>query len=244
MRVIVILMTIVMSLYGAIFFQANSYINGMLQCIFLFGYFEVAQLFVLKIISKYKRPVKISTKCVILGAACALSFICRNQMQIVFPASNVGIEITALAEKNPESQGMEVWISNIRVDNNDVDLSETWQDSTWRYDMTANSIVGNPVEGASTIEFYFDKAKEIQVSFGKHAWSGMVEVGIKDEAKEVLDLYYPTSDGVTYVIKVPEVTSISYTVLSCIASILLFYSIIYIVYACRKQKIENRNDSY
>ena len=113
--------------------------------------------------------------------------------------------VEILPEMNSESEGREVWINEIRVDGISKRLDSTKiTDNGWI--LKDNSIYGE-YNNSGRLELLLPKGKKYELKFGKHAWSGIIEVVCHDQ-KKVIDLYAPEKD--TYVLELQGVSE-SYT---------------------------------
>lgn len=103
----------------------------------------------------------------LIFASGCISWICKDNMLITFPQDEITIHITATGEKNENSQGTEIWISEITADDENVDLSTVWHDDVWTYDKNTEYLYAVPKDRESFLEFSFRKARVIQIGFIK-----------------------------------------------------------------------------
>ncbi len=104
------------------------------------------------------------------------------------------ISITSLKDKNELSQGTEVWITSVIVDNNNIDLENIKHDDNWIYTSNCLVFVGNE---ASEVNLKVPLYSEVKISFMKHPYSGKVLVKNSDVEKEY-DLYSENSNNIMY----------------------------------------------
>lgn len=99
------------------------------------------------------------------------------------------VSITALGEKNEQSQSNEVWVTQILVDGNPIDMSEISLSEGWtRRD--GGEIFASPENGKPTeplvVDFY---GKSVGIQTVYHGWSGKAAIQFSGENAVVLDLY-------------------------------------------------------
>ena len=99
------------------------------------------------------------------------------------------VRIQATDEKDPASQGSEVWLNNIRTGQADfpVDL----QACTGNWDRIGSSLVYATGSAETTLICTIYTSDSIRLFFGQHGWSGSVQVLRGDENRWV-DLYSTT----------------------------------------------------
>lgn len=103
------------------------------------------------------------------------------------------ITISINDKSNVQSQGKEVWLNEIRLDGEKVPLEITkYYDAGWTL---GGEAIHGEYETAKKLEFVLPKARKVELIFGKHAWSGVVEVNCNNEVKQY-DLYSEIGDEV------------------------------------------------
>lgn len=114
------------------------------------------------------------------------------------------INITILEDKNKESQGREVWLSGVLVNGKSQNLNDVVHTSEiskpWR--LNGENLIGNAEENETAIIVELPKAKRIELSFGMHAWSGMVQIQAGDNLW-TYDLYSESGDQ--FIAEIPPV---------------------------------------
>ena len=217
-----------LAFYGAEIFLVNNYIAGKGQFLFVFLYFIFMLSIIIHFIFRMKKTYSIGMIILLIFVSGCISWICKDSMLITFPQDEITIHITATGEKNENSQGTEIWISEITADNENVDLSTVWHDDVWTYDKNTEYLYAVPKDRESILEFSFRKESVIQIGFIKHEWSGLVSVDSTNGVNETIDLYDKDGDNVVYSIEVPRTTNISWQIISFGAAWLLIYGILYI----------------
>lgn len=106
------------------------------------------------------------------------------------------IQITATSQKNPKSGGSDVRLKSVRVNNQDIALSELNADDQWQ-DMDELLIAVNP-ETPAYIEYEGDSIQKIEIEFQKHEGSGIAEIAVNGKTVKTLDLYDSGWSSVVY----------------------------------------------
>lgn len=98
------------------------------------------------------------------------------------------ISVKILDDMNESSSGREVWLYKIYADGlgKSVEIAEN-KSCGWTLQGTA--VYGN-YDTSQTLQFWLPKGEDYKLVFGKHAWSGIIEVESNGQ-KEVVDLYAP-----------------------------------------------------
>lgn len=98
------------------------------------------------------------------------------------------ISVKILNDMNESSSGREVWLYKIYADGlaKPVEIAEN-KACGWTLQGTA--VYGN-YDTSQTLQFWLPKGENYQLVFGKHAWSGIIEVESNGQ-KTVVDLYAP-----------------------------------------------------
>lgn len=228
--------TLLLSVYGAVFFIVNGYIKGKWQFLFIFCYFEFMQLLWFYLVKKVSYNIKKAQIGLCLLLSCITAFLVLNTMEINFPRQSATVVIGATGEKNDSSKGNEIWLENILIDGEKVELETIWHDSIWTYDSGNTCLVATPLEQSSSIQFSCEKARKIQIEFLTNEYSGIVE--IQDEGGyDKLDLYEKEIGNRLYEIKLPTETTLFWRCYSYISAVILFLMIYYslFLYLCRKR---------
>lgn len=106
------------------------------------------------------------------------------------------IQITATSQKNPKSGGSDVRLKSVRINNQDIALSELSADDQWQ-DMDELLIAVNPGTPAY-IEYKGDSIQKIEIEFQKHEGSGIAEIAVNGKTVKTLDLYDSGWSSVVY----------------------------------------------
>lgn len=222
-----ILIVMLLAFYGTEKFLVNNYIAGKWQFLFVMLYFILMLSIIIYLIFKMNIKFSVGIRVLLIIISGCLAWVCREDMLITFPQDEFTVYITATGEKNENSQGTEIWISEITVDNKRVDLSTVWHDDAWTYDKSTEYLYAVPKDKESILEFSFIKAGVIRIEFIRHEWSGIVSVDSNNGDTEVIDLYKKNGDNIVYSIDVPRNTNIVWREISFGATWLLIYGILY-----------------
>lgn len=106
------------------------------------------------------------------------------------------IQITATSQKNPKSGGSDVRLKRVRINNQDIALSELNADDQWQ-DMDELLIAVNPGTPAY-IEYEGDSIQKVEIEFQKHDGSGIAEIAVNGKNVKTLDLYDSGWSSVVY----------------------------------------------
>lgn len=136
------------------------------------------------------------------------------------------IEIVAKGEKNISSQSTEVWITGVTVDNNEEDLHRFEHPGYWEIREDALlSTTNQPAE----VKLNFPPAENINISFLKHDWSGIILIKDGQEKKEI-DLYSKKSENYIYEVKSNKSTQFSVlSVKDYLLAYILLHGLTYVV---------------
>ncbi|NRT78886.1 hypothetical protein [Clostridium beijerinckii] len=112
---------------------------------------------------------------IIIALAMILS-ICSIQSTILIIESkkNVNYVITLTGDKNQNSKGSEVRISDIEIDGNPIELSKIELPEGFYY--TDEQIVGFASNKVSILSINTQRTSALKITFIKHEWSGIVKV--------------------------------------------------------------------
>ena len=168
-KVLCYLGTLIVSVYGAIFFAVNAYLKGKWQFLFVLFYFEFMQILLLYFLKKANEHIKVKKMqyifCSVLAGTTA--FLLLDAMEINFPRDKTTVTIEATGEKNENSKGSEIWMGGISIDGEKVNLDTIWHDSVWKYDPAINYLIATSSEQSSTIQFSCEQARKIEIEFGR-----------------------------------------------------------------------------
>ena len=233
--------TLLLAIYGAVFFEVNAYIKGKWQFIFVLLYFEVMLLLLRLLLKKINLSHKIKRVHYILifFLACITAFAVRDKMEINFPQETVTVRISATGEKNEQSKGNEIWLKEISIDGIAADLNSIWHDSFWNFNQDVNSLVATPPEEGSTIQFSCNRARTIKLEFQTTAYSGIVEIEEEGNIERV-DLYEEETGNKMYQVDTPTYTTRYWEFYSYISSVILFIFIYYALVALYVRRIDKR----
>lgn len=154
-------------------------IGGIAIYIYFFILLFIGYYFIIR-----KLIVKIKTQVIIIlfGSAIAVLF---NNYFLQKNYEDSIITITALDEKNNASKGCEVWITDIRVNNCDYDISDVDIDNKdWVYNEELDRVFST----SGTLQLQVKELKTIHLTFLKHSWSGKALITFNNTEKYV-DLY-------------------------------------------------------
>lgn len=227
-KVLCYLGTLIVSVYGAIFFAVNAYLKGKWQFLFVLFYFEFMQILLLYFLKKANEHIKVKKMqyifCSVLAGTTA--FLLLDAMEINFPRDKTTVTIEATGEKNENSKGSEIWMGSISIDGEKVNLDTIWHDSVWKYDPAINYLIATSSEQSSTIQFSCEQARKIEIEFQTSEYSGIVEI-TDDEKNEKIDLYAKETGRKRYTIDIPTRTILFWRSYSYISSFILFLMIYY-----------------
>lgn len=148
------------------------------------------------------------------------------------------ITVEILEKMNDKSAGREVWLNEIKVDGISKGL-DSIKISGDGWILKDNSIYGE-YKNSEKLEMFLPKGKEYELTFGKHAWSGIIEVVSHDQEK-MIDLYTPEKD--TYVLDMQGIsetyTGIYYYILVIGYCLWLLWEEMVCLYVLRRKKYIN-----
>ena len=237
-KILCYLGTLIVSVYGAIFFAVNTYLKGKWQFLFVLLYFEFMQILLLYFLKKANERIKVKKMqyifCSILAGTTAFLFL--DATEINFPRDKTTVRIEATGEKNENSKGSEIWMGGISIDGEKVNLDTIWHDSVWKYDPSVNYLIATPSEYSSAIQFSCEQARKIEIEFQTSEYSGIVEI-TDDEKNEKIDLYEKENGSRRYIIDVPTRTTLFWRSYAYISSFILFLMLYYslVLYLNRKR---------
>ncbi|MFT8342072.1 MAG: DUF2142 domain-containing protein [Clostridium beijerinckii] len=112
---------------------------------------------------------------IIIALAMILS-ICSilSTILIIESKKNVNYVITLTGDKNQNSKGSEVRISDIEIDGNPIELSKIELPEGFYY--TDEQIVGFASDKVSILSINTQRTSALKITFIKHEWSGIVKV--------------------------------------------------------------------
>lgn len=132
------------------------------------------------------------------------------------------VEITALAEKNDKSLGVEVWIDSINIDGIPISFTNLSYDENWIISNESLVFVGN---NPNTFEIKYPTNSEISINFLKHDYSGEVVVH-SDKNESVYDLF--SSDYESVVFNEEKISDLS-TFQILASAFIYFFIIIFLI---------------
>ncbi|MDP5238447.1 hypothetical protein Q9Q94_02845 [Uliginosibacterium sp. 31-16] len=102
--------------------------------------------------------------------------------------NRVNLEIAATGQANPQSRGVQVWITvfgahSTRFDSREL-IDGAHFDSSWG---TENSVLRH-LDGAAKLQWTGDVGPGFVIEFVRHSWSGIVDVSVNGRVRR-LDLY-------------------------------------------------------
>ncbi|MDU6265991.1 MAG: DUF6020 family protein [Anaerocolumna aminovalerica] len=141
---------------------------------------------------------------------------------------DINIFISATGDKNPNSMGTEVWITNIGSNKESLDLSKISLPTGWEYKEDEHAVFANPsVDTVEPLSLILQNNYEIV--FVKHNWSGIIEISDKDNLLIREDLYDLNGDSFSFKLNNNIVQEIIPTyILLIIGCISLAFMIFYI----------------
>jgi hypothetical protein len=148
-----------------------------LQVAFVFLYFVLMN-FILYIIYKKYKKIIMEKKGLLLLTVLISILVSFFSLPDIYPkVYDSKIALVSTAEKNPSSNGNEIWISKISVDNAEVKLDNIELENNWVYNADSNSIFINGMEHKQAVlPLSLPGGNNVSITFNKHAWSGVVEV--------------------------------------------------------------------
>lgn len=189
------LLTLVCSIFVALYLTGvinEGTLTTNLQRAFVMVYLTVSVYILLSFLRK-KVSKSLSKSCRVIAAILAiLATVMTEETLLPKNYYDTYVDITLLDEMNVNSQGREAWITGILLDKVAVDEEYIeLEESGWT--RQGNSIYANKDVVDASITLYVPKKKELTIEFGRHAWSGMVEVGYGGR-KIIYDLYATKND--------------------------------------------------
>ncbi|ANY74135.1 MULTISPECIES: hypothetical protein [Paenibacillus] len=221
-------------------------IQTVLQLIFVFCYLFILNTLVFYLINKYVISKNVGGRIGLVLVSLCVSIICVlvfNDSLIVKNYKPTSVEIVPSITKNPKSNGSEVWITGIYIDDRKVELKDV--------PMIRNKNVWTEKEGAivnsgsqpDKIVFDLPKAQDIRIKFLKHAWSGNISIN-EGNHKETHDLYSPDSGDYSYTVKTNLVpTTNIQRWISCLFSLIFISSLSFLVLNVIQLKKINKSKS-
>jgi len=100
------------------------------------------------------------------------------------------VEVIAVGEKNEYSNSYEVWINAIKVNGKEVSLKDLDLKNNWEY--KEGNLLSDAGENRNMLPIYVNEMQEIEIVFGMHNWSGIVEIKSENTIDRI-DLYSSNS---------------------------------------------------
>jgi hypothetical protein len=97
----------------------------------------------------------------------------------------ISITITATGDKNENSNGSEVWITEIKLDGNLYDMSSIKYTDNWEF---RNGALLSYKDRPASLNLVLPGSNKLEVTLLKHDWSGLVSIDYGDR-NETIDLY-------------------------------------------------------
>lgn len=156
------------------------------QIIFIFCYLFL--LFVgiaLFIQSRSTRKVNKKNILIILTISLLLCFLNKNILVPKVYEDKV-IKITATGKKNESSISYEVWIDSIISNGNEIEFADINLTDNWV--LKDEMLLSNKGKISNSFEIHIEELENLEIIFGTHKWSGIVEVEYDNQIEEI-DLY-------------------------------------------------------
>lgn len=224
-KFIVIFSVFTQSLYLTLYLFSNNITNLLLDNIFIFLYFFLMGYIVFKILAKFclEKRLKLKETMVIMLVSFALTITYGNLFEINIYTDNV-IKIVATGEKNNAAESNEVWITEILADNTPIELDSIILPDEW-YLNDGNLVTYPASDIANELDINIPAAKQIEIEFIKHPWSGKVQIYLEDELYEEIDLYSVQSDNIICLIDGNKIDSSILVVLSYLFCFILLVNV-------------------
>lgn len=148
----------------------------------------------------------------IVGGTLALAIVISYIAPLNYMACKsapVQMNIEAMGEKNEASQGTEVWIKSIQVDDRLIDLQSLAQEGGWEFKNGKLVSYENQPQQLSEMLEYMDS---IKIELIEHPYSGKAVISINDEVEEV-DLYNSVESTKLIEEKAEQIPIVSVTVI-------------------------------
>lgn len=150
-----------------------------LQVIFVFLYFILMNYVFHNL---YQKKIKtVTTKQIYriyaLTGVLAMVLTCLSIAKIYPIHYDSKIFLITQGESNAEAYSNEIWISNISVDDSNVDLSGLNLQGGWQYSTNDQAIYISPQYGEKIKnELVLPTGQNVSITFVKHEWSGIISI--------------------------------------------------------------------
>lgn len=115
----------------------------------------------------------------------------------VYPYKQSSVTIVATSEKDNVAKAAEVWISSVSIDGEAVGLTSVPLPDGW---VLKNGSVMCTANRPMTLTLNFKAAKQIEITFIKHPWSGIVTMRDGNSTTSI-NLYAPDEGKYVYSVK-------------------------------------------
>ncbi len=207
------------------------------QGIFIFCYLFIAGILIYYFFNQYIINIIKQKQIIwIVFVAVLSSLLCIDKIVLIFPQNNM-INIIATGEKNLESNAAEVWITQIKLDETEISLSDIELENGWFYKAEEDALVSYPDSQSYTLNLNVGYAEEAEILFIKHGWSGEVKVEVNYKEKAIVDLYNEVGEDYFYKLELEGNTNILWVLFSftMMTEIFIFvYGFLFLLYKMRK----------
>lgn len=197
-----------------------------LQRCLVFTYF-FALIYILEYISNKYLVKKCTRKeliqIMLVSLMCTAIFtLCKGKKLIPSNYVDTNVSISTTKNKNIKSEGNEVWILGININGKPIDLG-TIQDITGFSRGDAGELVADTNKNDATLNLFVRGEDNVEIIFGKHAWSGIIQIKHLDNV-ETIDLYDEAGSQYKYYVQPNEKeTSTFYKISMIIISVFVIY---------------------
>ena len=226
--------------YLLLHFWIDNVYQTIEQGVFIFCYLFIAGIFIYYFFNQYIINIIKQKQIIwIVFFAILSGLLCIDKVILTFPQNNM-INITATGDKNLESNAAEVWITQIKLDENEIPLSGIELENGWFYRAEEDVLVSYPDSQSYTLNLNAGYAEEAEILFIKHDWSGEVKVGVNHKDKAIVDLYSEVGDNYFYELELEGSTNILWILFSFAMIIEIFtfiYGFLFSLYRRKKEVI-------
>lgn len=160
-----------------------------LQKCFIYIYFSIIIYLLHYLFSKYimafinKKDLK---KIIIISTICSIFVIFYKNIDLIPTETFITkISITTSTEKNADSNGKEVWILGININGKPIKLKDLDING---FNIKEDVLVAVADNEAGICNIYTNSNNNVDIKFGMHAWSGIVQIVSTNNSKKI-DLF-------------------------------------------------------
>ena len=155
-----------------------------------------------------------------------LIYIPTNLLQLRY--NNVDVVINIVDDRNDSSNANEIWISDIKINEEVVNLDEILLNNGWSIEK--GFIFSSNSEETQELVFSIKQMEKMEITFQKHAWCGIVEITYGDGLNKIVDLYSENVINETIVLEGEKTSNTNNTMTFFSIKFLIFMFILVAIY--------------